>query len=52
MGDIRYTFAVENKNKVSNIVNNNLAAFDEIYLPLLQKLRENTTSETIKLKQK
>lgn len=37
-GDIRHTIAVENKNKVDNIVRNNRKAFATIYEPFLKSL--------------
>lgn len=37
-GDIRHTMAVENANKVDNIVTNNRLAFDSLYQPLLNEL--------------
>lgn len=46
-GDIRYMFKVENTNKVANIVQNNLPAYNNIYLPLLRNLKDKLKPDTI-----
>ena len=38
MGDVRFSAGAENPLKVQNIVNNNYAKFQNIYLPILRKI--------------
>lgn len=37
LGDVRFAAGAENPMKTQNIVNNNYAKFQEIYLPILRK---------------
>ena len=48
-GDIRQTFAVENKYKVENIVKHNLEGFTEVYSPWMNNLIKITNGKCVSI---